>query len=68
MEENLFTIKRLSKEKGCGVVAAQDLLPGQVILVEEAGIIGPASADSCLECLDLTQGKKTAGNAVENHH
>ena len=33
----------------------KDLAPGQLIICEEAGILGPASPDSCLECFDLTK-------------
>ena len=43
------------ENKGYGVVTRQDIEPGQVILCEEAAIVGPASPESCLECLRITQ-------------
>ena len=43
------------ENKGYGVVTSQDIEPGQVILTEEAAIVGPASPESCLECLRFTQ-------------
>ena len=52
--EEIFEIKEL-ENKGHGIVASKDLQPGQMILVEQAGVLGPASPDSCLECLELTK-------------
>ena len=43
------------ENKGYGVVTSKDIEPGQVILTEEAAIVGPASPESCLECLRITQ-------------
>ena len=52
--EEIFEIKQL-ENKGFGIVASKDLQPGQLLLVEQAGVLGPASPDSCLECLELTK-------------
>ena len=64
--KNLFEVKNLTKYKGNGVISKQELEPGQEIICEEAAIIGPASADSCLECLDVTQGEKSATQNCNN--
>ena len=52
--EEIFEIKQL-ENKGYGIVASKDLQPGQLLLVEQAGVLGPASPESCLECLELTK-------------
>ena len=46
----MFRIEAI-EGKGNGLVAVRDLEPGEVILLEEAAVVGPASKDSCLECL-----------------
>lgn len=40
--------------KGYGAVATRDLHPGEVVICEEAGVIGPGSPEACLECVHLT--------------
>jgi len=52
--EEVFEIKQLAN-KGFGIVASKELQPGQLVLVEQAGVLGPASPESCLECLELTK-------------
>ena len=42
------------ENKGYGVVTTKDIDPGQIILCEEAAIVGPAKPESCLECLNTT--------------
>ena len=51
---NLMEIKKL-ENKGYGAIAKENLDPGQEILCEEAAVVGPASAESCLECLQITR-------------
>lgn len=60
MEENgekLYKVEKIGENKGHGVIASKNLQPGQLVIIEEAGVLGPASAESCLECLCLTKGK-----------
>ncbi len=52
MEDAVFKIKAIDG-KGNGLVAIRDLDPGEVVFVEEAAAVGPASPTSCLECLKV---------------
>ncbi len=52
MEDAVFKIKAIDG-KGNGLVAVRDLDPGEVVFVEEAAAVGPASPTSCLECLKV---------------
>ena len=49
----LLRVERLPG-KGYGVVAARDLQPGEIVICEEAGVLGPASPEACLECVRIT--------------
>ena len=51
---NLMETKKI-EAKGYGAIAIENLDPGQEILCEEAAVVGPASAESCLECLQITR-------------
>ena len=51
---NLMETKKI-EDKGYGAIAIENLDPGQELLCEEAAVVGPASAESCLECLQITR-------------